>query len=481
MPGFYGVRVTEKSTALTSPVIAETAVMAFGTAPVHQMGGPVNQIVTATSYEDAVKALGYSDDWGKYTLCEVIYSHFKLYGVAPLLLVNVLDPSQNKTAVAAANKAVTNGQVELADDAIPASVIVKASAESETAATKGTDYDVFYQNGKCVVEVLPGGALASASTLNISYDKVTFALSDLNNSVIGGYDIATGKSTGIELADEAYFRTRIIPDILIAPGFSHNTGVAAVLNAKAKTLSTVFRSFAVVDLPANSATATYTAAVQAKDASGSFQSVKECVCWPMLKLDDKTFRFSTQMAGLMAQLSAQSGGVPSEPTSNKQLQADAAVLEDGAEIALDLTKANHVRGQGLVTAFNFVDGFTSWGASCACAPGNSDPKDTYINTARMMNYLANVCVLTFWHYIDRKMNGRLAGMITDMLNFWINGLTSQGHLLGGRCELVAEENPKTDLMAGIVRPHFYVGIPGPVQTIDFIVEYDPSYLSGVFS
>lgn len=35
------------------------------------------------SYAEAVAALGYSDDWEKYPICEAIYSQFKLYGVAP--------------------------------------------------------------------------------------------------------------------------------------------------------------------------------------------------------------------------------------------------------------------------------------------------------------------------------------------------------------------------------------------------------------
>ena len=336
-----------------------------------------------------------------------------------------------------------------------------------------------YENAKCVIEILSGGSLASATTINVAYDKVTFTPSNLTTAVIGGYDVSTGASTGIELADQAYFETKYIPDILIAPGFSHNSGVAAILCAKAKSISTVFRSFAVVDLPANAATSTYTAAAQAKSASGSFQNVKECVCWPKLKLGDKMFHFSTQMAGLMAQLSAQSAGIPSEPPSNKTIQADAAVLDNGAEVTLDLTKANHLRGQGVVTSLNFVNGFTAWGAYAACAPGNSDPKDMYINTARMVNFIANTVILTFWQYIDRKMTPRLAGRITDEINIWMNGLTNQEHITGGRCELNSAENPDTDLEAGIVRPHIYVGLSGPVQTIDFIVEYDPAYLSGL--
>lgn len=481
MAEFYGARVTEKPSTISAPVTASTGVMAFGTAPVHQVGGPVNEIVLAHSYAEAVSSLGYSEDWEKYTLCEVVYSHFQLYGAGPLLLVNVLDPATHKTAVAAADKAVSGGQVDLGADAIPASVVVKKTASASTAAERGTDYDVFYSGGTCIVEVLSGGSIASASTLNIAYDKVDFNASDLTNAVIGGFDTATGKSTGLELADLAYFKTKIIPDILIAPGFSDVTTVAAVLAAKAKSLSVVFRSFALVDLPVNETVKTYTQAVAAKSASGSFQSEKEAVCWPKLKLGDKIFHFSTQMAGQMAALAAQNGGIPSDPPSNKTIQADAAVLHDETELTLGIDQANYVRGQGIVTALNFIDGMTAWGASCACAPGNSDPKDTYISSARMVNYIANSLILTYWQYIDRKMDRRLATAIADAVNIWLNGLTNQGHLLGGRCEIVKEENPDTDLVAGIVRPHLYLGFPGPAQTIDFVVEYDAAYLTAAFA
>ena len=513
---FFGVRVTEKKTSITAPITAATAVMAFGTAPAHQVGGKANTIVLANSYAEAVEALGWSDDWEKYTLCEVIYSHFKLYGVGPLLLVNVLDASKNKGNSVTKELAIADGQVKITPDAIPDTIKVEIEKKTETteagagSATdsgdganldeegnagtqeagesvteketliRGTDYDVFYEDGECIIEALAGGKMASEASVSVSYQPVSFALDDLSGDIIGGYNVSTGESTGMELADQAYFQKKVLPDILIAPYFSKNSGVAAVMAAKAKTLSIVFRSFAVCDIDSAS-TATYQAAVNAKDGSGAFQNVKERMCWPMLKLDDRKFHLSTQLAGLMAFYAAQDGGIPSEPTSNKTLQADGAILADGTEVSLDLNMANYLRGQGITTALNFVNGFTSWGEYCACVPGNSDPKDMYVNIARMVNYICNTVVLTFWQYIDQKMTPRLARAICDMVNIWLNGLTNMGHLLGGRCELMDEENPITDLMAGIVRPHIFIGVPGPAQEIDFIVEYDVDYLTTIMS
>jgi hypothetical protein len=80
MANFYGVRPKEIATSVATPTTADSGVViAIGTAPVHQVGGKANEIVIANTYDEAVSALGYSDDWDKYTLCEVMYSHFKLY------------------------------------------------------------------------------------------------------------------------------------------------------------------------------------------------------------------------------------------------------------------------------------------------------------------------------------------------------------------------------------------------------------------
>lgn len=476
MPNFYGVKVEERPTSVGTPIVAGSGVtIAVGTAPVHQVGGEANQVVLAYNYSEAVSALGYSDDWAKYTLCEVIYNHFKLYNVAPLLLINVLDPATHKEAVEAASKTITGGQVTLDGDVIPSSVVVK---NGSTALVAGTDYAVFYNDeGKCVIEALSGGAMASLTTVTVSYDKISFTAQQMKTAVIGGYNVSTGKSTGMELVDMAYFSKRVLPDILIAPGFSNDSEVAAIMAAKTS-FSTVFRGVCICDLPAAAGT-TYQAAATAKNASGSVQNKQQIVCWPMLALGDRTFHFSTQLAGCMGRLDAEHDNIPSRVASNVQIQADSAVLADGTEVILDLTQANYLRGQGIVTTLNFVNGMTSWGAFTAAYPGITDPKDMFINIRRMFNYVANTCVLTYWSRIDENLTRRYAESITDELNIWLNRLVSTGALLGARCELKAEENPDTDLMAGIIRVHVYMTPPSPAQEVDFLLEYDADYVSSI--
>ena len=83
MPNYYhGVSTRQVDTSLSTPVTADCGVaFVVGAAPVHTVGGPVNEPVMVQNYAEAVSALGYSDDWEKYPLCEMIYSQFKLYSV----------------------------------------------------------------------------------------------------------------------------------------------------------------------------------------------------------------------------------------------------------------------------------------------------------------------------------------------------------------------------------------------------------------
>lgn len=97
----HGIYTEEVSTigTLKSKAIGTIPVY-IGTAPIHKLGDTNNKIATPIlihSYADFVKKLGYSDDWEKYTLCEVAYAHFKnkIQTIAPFVVINIFDPSKH--------------------------------------------------------------------------------------------------------------------------------------------------------------------------------------------------------------------------------------------------------------------------------------------------------------------------------------------------------------------------------------------------
>ena len=189
-------------------------------------------------------ALGYSDNWEDFTLCEVMKTHFGLYGVSPVIFVNVLDPAEHKESVESAEIALVDGRAELPETAIKSTVVVKAASAGD-ALVEGTDYSCFYNDGKLIVEAIKGGAL-SGSSAYIAYDKVKPSGVD-SDDIIGGIDVSTGAKKGLELVNSVFTKYGVVPEFIIAPGYSSDNAVAAVMAAKADSICGLFKGKAIID------------------------------------------------------------------------------------------------------------------------------------------------------------------------------------------------------------------------------------------
>lgn len=461
----HGVYVTQTPTSVSTPVVAPSGVpFVIGTAPVQSAQSPVlaGQPVLCTSWDEAVEQLGYSDDWENYTLCEMMYSHFKLFGCQPVIFCNLLDPA-TMTAATNAEVVVVDHTVTLPLEAIcNQSLLVAASDDTQNTYVCDTDYALYYSDQGLHIALLEDGACYAATTLQITYDAITPAAVDANT-------IAAGLES-IELCANLLGQ---VPDLICAPGYSHNATVAAVMATKASGINGMFKAKALIDLDCTSATH-YTAAITQKGERNMVDAT-QIVCWPMVKLDTRTFHLSTQLAGLMAQVDA-ANDCPYESPSNKTLSCDGLVLQDGTEVQLTHAQANVLGASGIVTALRFMNGWTAWGNYTACYPASTDVKDYMISVSRMFDWVGNTLIRTFWSKIDQPMNRRLIDNIIDSSNIWLNGLVGMERLYGARVALLDAENPLTDLMAGIIRVHVYMTPPSPAQEIDFVQEYDVSYV-----
>lgn len=277
-------------------------------------------------------------------------------------------------------------------------------------------------------------------------------------------------AAAVDSIDLCMARFGIIPDLILAPGFSDQATVAAAMATKIAAVNGLFHGKAVVDIAA----ASYTAAITAKN-SGSFTK-DMIVCWPMAKLGDLKFHLSTVIAGRMAQTDVDNDGVPYESPSNKPVSIDSLVDTSSNEIVLTLAQANALNAAGINTCLNFIDGWKAWGNYTGSAPSDTDVKNYLIPIARMFDWIGNSLVKTFWTHLDDPMNRLLVDTILDSVNIWLDGLVGSGYLLGARCEMLASENPLTNLMAGIIKLHVYMTPPAPAQEIDFALEYDASYV-----
>lgn len=101
MPYKHGIYTEEVSTiGYLKSKASGTIPVYIGTAPIHKTDSTDNKIampILIKSYADFVAKLGYSDEWEKYTLCEVAYAHFKnkVNTIAPFVVINVFDPAKH--------------------------------------------------------------------------------------------------------------------------------------------------------------------------------------------------------------------------------------------------------------------------------------------------------------------------------------------------------------------------------------------------
>ena len=475
-----GVHVFEQATSVQTPKVATVGIpFVVGTAPVQSAAKPAksNVPVLATSWAEAVEKLGFSYDWERYTLCEFMYSHFQLFGAQPVIFCNISDPASMKREEAAADYSVADHKFSLPVDAIADTIKVSVmEGEGETATARvlerDEDYSILYDRDNtdtyvCIVELLEDGSAYDAETLNIAYsavDPTTATVADVVD--------------GIAQADACLTVVGVVPDLIAAPGWSNNTVVAAVMATKAAAINGLFKGKAVIDADSSADGVTEYSQLSGYKNKNSFVDVDQILCWPMVQLGDYRFHLSTQLCGLMATVDAGNRGIPYESPSNKNLKMDACVLADGTPVNLTWNQVDLVAGSwGVVTAVNFLDsGWVAKGNYTACYPGNTDVKDQFIPVSRMFDFIGNTLIRTFWSKLDKPMTPALRDSILQTCNIWLGGLTGGGYLYGARCEMLAEENPLTSMLDGIITLHVYNAPPVPAQEIDFVIEYDVSYM-----
>lgn len=468
----HGVYTSEQATGISTPVVADVGIpFIVGLAPVQNAENPatIGKPVLCNTFSEAVEVLGYSDDWTTYPLCMAMYSHFRLFGASPVIFYNCLNPATMSQAVAAADMNVSDHKIKLPIEAInDSNLVIKQAGGTGTAWVKDTDYAVYPADGKLVIEFLADGGHYSAASANVAYKKVK--PSDVTTAVV---------AAAFDAVDLCITTVGMIPDLLLAPGFSQNTTVAAAMATKADAINGMFKAIALVDFDASSVT-TATAAITAK-GTNNWTDKRLVPCWPMCKLDSLAFYTSVLVAGCMASVDTANGGIPYESPSNKSLMCASTCLASGAEVIISKADADRLNAAGIMTALNFVNGFVAWGNWTAAHPSVGDVKDAIIPERRMFDFVSNTLIKTFWYKLDQPMTRRLIDSVLDTANIWLNGLVGAGYLYGARVEMLDDENPLDDLMQGIIRLHVYMTPPAPAKEIDFILEYDPEYVTAALA
>lgn len=489
MPYQHGVRVLEQPTGVVAPILGTAGLqVVFGTAPINLAKNPTavtNKPVIAYSWAEAVEQLGYSDDWESYTLCQSMYASFKLFGVAPVIFVNVLDPSTHKTAVstpAAVAISSMQGIIKASGDPVPgillSSVKVKAAADSPTELVLGTDYDLaFDDNGYTVITTLVGGSVASATSVYVTYTKLN--PSDVDAADIVG-SVSGNTETGLEVLRQIYPKFGMTPGLILAPGWSQDADVGVALAAKCEEINGYFRCEGFVDIDSSVSGCTVYSNVKTAKESAAISSPHIMALWPCMKSGSKQFWASAIWGALMQYTDAQNDDVPSLSPSNKSIPITATVLKSGDEVLLDQTQGNSINAAGVSTAIN-INGFKAWGNNSAAYPSTTDPKDRWFCCRRFFSWWGNSFMLTYAQKVDDPMDARLVESVVDSENIRGNAYVSAGKCAAARIEYNEAENPQTDILNGKVTFHQHLAPWVPAEDIVDILEFDPDALQSALT
>lgn len=467
----HGVRIQENPTSIPTPVSSKAGVpIIFGVAPVNlakDPGNATNKLFLCNTFAEAKAAVGYSDDYDKYSLCQALDAFFKIFAVGPIVICNVLDPATHKKQYTETISVVDGQAVSTEEGVLLDGLDGLDVKQDDTSLNAGTDYTAAFNDaGKLVITVIKEGV----SSITVTGNAIDASKVDATD-IIGSYDAETGEETGTELVRKVYPQFGVTPSLLLAPGWSHIPAVGLALQEKCASINGMFQCECVLDIDTEKAKK-YADVEGEKESAGYFGEHTICV-WPMVKKGDKIMAYSAVYAAMACYTDYKNDSVPNLSPSNKEIRVSATVLKDGTEVFLDVNQANELNAVGVVTALNLLT-FKSWGNNTAAYPRTTDPKDRWIACRRFFTWWGNSFIVNYMEKVDDPANYRLIESIVDSENVRGNALVSQGKCAGIKMVYSKDDNPVENVLDGKIVFRQYLAPYNPAEDILNVLEFDPS-------
>lgn len=443
----HGIETSRDASIATNPVEGSYNVQVIvGTAPINQskhLDEVVNRPVVVHSKKEVAEYFGWSDDVGRYTLMQAAHMSFQKFAVAPVVMINVLNPQNREhvTAVADVDVALENGSAFIEDEGLLADTIVITTGDTEL--EKDIDYAVTVSGTGAMLAAIPGGKLDGVTDAKAGYQRLK-PEGVKPADIVGGLD-ENGVRTGIELIDEVYAKLGILPGVLTAPGFSSDPAVAMALEAKAELAGDFSNAIAVVDI--ESKTTTKLEQVKtAKDALG-VHSRWMAACWPCVKSQGKVIAMSAAVSALLQYTCIRNNNVPCESPDNLDIGIDGIVLADGTEISVTQAQVNDYLNKIGVVSCIYMNGWKCWGNNTTAYPDEIAPNSRFIKNVLIANYLENRFKVDHLSKIGRSATLKLIESIVTEYNALLNALVPD-FLAGAQIVFDKADNPITKLQEG---------------------------------
>ena len=462
----HGIYNSTTDTEMTTAVTTTFAQVAIGTAPVHMTADPtaaVNKPVICYNMAECRSKLGYSADFAKYTLCQAMYASFSAFSVAPVVFINVLDPSKHFTAVEETDYPVSDNAITIEDDVIVSTLVI----EKESTPITADKYETEWVNGKLVVNF----AETQTGEVSVSYNKADVSKVTAKD-IIGAWDTETDARTGMEVIKSIYPMLGVVPLILTAPGWTTDDTVGAALAAKAAEINGCYKGMAICDIDSTTAK-TRAAAIEEKQSRTLNEN---CIAvWPMIKKNDMIIALSAYLAALIMSQAAESDGVTCKSPSNQRINIDDVVLNEGTSVYYDQEDGNELNAEGIVTVIS-RNGWYVWGNNTAAYPDETDPVKRWIMTRLSFLWIENDFINSNFTVIDSPLSSKMVeDCITDE-NIKLAAYTAAGYIAGGTMYYNSEDNPSEDILDGkfTFRTELAANVPG--ECIENVFSFDTETL-----
>lgn len=482
----HGVYTREQATSMSAATNSTAGLqVVFGTAPIYQLADLTG--VTAprlcSSYAEAAAALGYDTNFEAFTLNQSIKASFELFGVAPIVLVNVLDPNkaQHVTNVSKpTEQTVTGGSFVISAEQEPVPYVLRATltVSAQTSGdplVAGMDYTVEYDEDGLATVTLTSATAKALAKVYVTYKAIKLTA---GKTAVTAAEITTAISDKLR---EVYPRFGMTPGLLLSPGYSKDPNVAAVMQGACENINGVYSCECILDVDCGTSGAqTYDAVKQVKESKG-LTSPHAYAYWPMAQVGNYQLSLSAIMGALTAATDAANGDVPSLSPSNKSLPGVTGLcLEDGTEVILDQAQANVVNSAGIGTVLN-LNGFKAWGNNTCAYPSTADPKDRWIAVRRFFTWRSNSLIQTYFERVDSPANYRMIEAIVDAENVNGNAYVAAGACAAYQCEFRSDENPTTQILDGTIKFHLTLAPYNPAECIEFTLEFDPTAIASALT
>lgn len=425
-----------------------------------------------SSYKDVERLNLYSDNWDRYTLCEAIHAHF-LNGsevIAPIILLNVLEPTdfdtqtEIKTVILSSEGTSKVGYIEDPLASIDDMVITVSGATLSDG-----DFSYSYVGDSVKITINKG---VTASTADVTYKRIAFSTEKVT---------ADKMSNALKGLNMCEFLTGYIPNIVSAPHFSSIPELHAKMEQAAIDKIAEKWGFTITsDIPCGTDVNTIEKA-KAWKVENEYNSVFDKVCYPKVKKGDKVYHLSTLATYTMQKTDMNNEDVPSITPSNKVINADAVVLDDGSSLFMIESEANELNKVGITTVNLIQRQLRLWGQHNAnydfeklSSIHYEDRSDCYVRTTI---YLANMLQYEYIDNVDIPFSRKDIDSIKTSVQQRLNALVNEGRLLYATVDFREEENSEEDLINGDFVFNVEYTLTPNSKSITFKLMYTPKGIS----